>query len=46
MVEIIKKGSKMLVESINQINATSIVFEEKWMKIQNRLVDKQLNTSK
>jgi hypothetical protein len=42
MAEATKKGNKMLVDSINQINATSIVLEEKWAKIQNRLVDKQI----
>jgi hypothetical protein len=29
MAEATKKGNKMLVDSINQINATSIVLEEK-----------------
>jgi hypothetical protein len=42
MAEATKKGSKMLVESIDHINATSIVLEEKWTKIQNRLIDKQI----
>jgi hypothetical protein len=42
MLEATKKGSKMLVESIDHINATSIVLEEKWTKIQNRLIHKQI----
>jgi hypothetical protein len=40
MVEVTKKGSKILVGFIYQINATSIILEEKGMEIQNRLVEK------
>jgi len=40
MVEVTKKGSKILVEFIDQINATSIMLEEKGMEIQNRFVEK------
>jgi hypothetical protein len=40
MVEVTKKGSKILVEFIDRINATSIILEEKGMEIQNRLIAK------
>ncbi len=40
MVEVTKKGNKILMEFIDQINATSIMLEEKGMEIQNKLVEK------
>ncbi len=42
MVEVAEKGSKILVESIDWINATSVMLEEKWAEIQNKLVEKQI----
>jgi hypothetical protein len=42
MVESAEKGSKILVESIDWINATSVMLEEKWVEIQNILVEKQI----
>lgn len=42
MAEAAAKGSKILMESIDRINATSVMLEEKWAEIQNRLVEKQI----
>jgi hypothetical protein len=42
MEKTIEKGSKILVESINRINATNVMLEEKWTKIQNKFVKKQI----
>jgi hypothetical protein len=40
MVKVAQKGSKILMEFIDQINVTSIMLEEKGTEIQNRLVEK------
>jgi hypothetical protein len=32
MVEATKKGSKLLVESMDEINNTNVVLEDKWLK--------------
>jgi hypothetical protein len=39
MVEATKKGSKLL-ESIDHINTKSFVLEDKWAKIQNKILEK------
>jgi hypothetical protein len=36
MVDAIKKGSKLLVESMDQINTTNVVLEEKWIGYLNK----------
>ncbi len=42
MAKTTKKGSKMLVDLIDRINATSVLLEEKWIEIHDKLVEKQL----
>jgi len=42
MAEATKKGSKMLVDSIDRINVTSVSLEGKRIEIQDKLVEKQL----
>jgi hypothetical protein len=42
MMEVTKKWNKMLVDSIDRINATSVSLKEKRIEIQDKLVEKQL----
>jgi beta-xylosidase len=42
MAKATKKGSKMLVDSIDRINVTSVSLEGKRIEIQDKLVEKQL----
>jgi hypothetical protein len=39
MAEATKKGNKMLVEFIDQINATNLLLKEKQVEIQDKLVN-------
>jgi len=42
MAEATKKGTKLLVESIDHMNVTSLVLEDKWTKVQDKILEKQL----
>jgi uncharacterized protein YjaZ len=46
MAKTTKKRSKMLVEFINQINATNLVLQDKQTETQNKIPQKQLQYCK